>query len=282
MKRILIGWLLCLSLSAWGFSAGLSLRLNGGLAWLTGGDLNRAIQSQNEYYQAQFTTVGGGLQQLSFGMDFDAELVLNLSPRFGLGLGAGFLRASRESSVAPSLDTIGLTRIIQPSISVIPITLSAHYWLPLGPRLNLHLSAGPGLYVSFFKFRDQYDLPILIIDTDLTYAPKPAVTFGFQGLMGLEIGLSDSFWLTLDVVGRLASVTGLNGDWTETGHSFGSPFTTSGVGSLWSYEDEVDGTTYVFTQVSSRPPNASNLANVGNASVSLSGVGARIGFRLSL
>jgi len=282
MKKILAGCLLCLSLSAWGFSSGLSLRLSGGLSYLTGGDLNRAIQSQNEYYQAQFTTVTGEFQKLSFGLDFDAELVLNLSPSFGLGVGAGFLRASRENSIAPSLGSIGLTKVIDPSVSVIPITLSAHYWLALGPRLNLHISAGPGLYVSFFKFREQYDLPILIIDTDLTYSPKPAVTFGVQGLMGLEMGLGDSFFLTLDVVGRFASITGLNGDWTETGHSFGSPFTTSGVGSLWSYEDKVDGTTFIFYQVSSRPPSGSNLNNVRNASVSLSGVGARIGLRIKL
>lgn len=282
MKKALMGILLCLSLSVWGFSSGLSLRLGGGLSYLTGGDLNSALQSQNEYYQAQFTSVSGEFQKLSLGLDFDAELVWNLSPSLGLGVGAGFLRASRESGVSPSLGLIGLTKTIGPSVSVIPVTLNAHYWLALGPRLNLHVSAGPGLYVSFFRYREQYDLPILIIDTDLSYSPKPAVTFGFQGLVGLEMAVGDSFWLTLDVVGRFASVTGLNGDWTETGHSFGSPFTTSGVGSLWSYEDKVDGSTYIFTQVSSRPPSGSNLNNIRNASVGLSGVGARIGLRLRL
>jgi len=282
MKKTLTGCLLCLSLSAWGFSAGFSLRLAGGASYLTGGDLNRAIQSQNEYYQAQFTSVTGEFQKLNFGLDFDAELVLNLGPSLGVGVGAGFLRASRESTIEPSLGSVGLTKVIQPSVSVIPVTLSAHYWLALGPRLNLHLSAGPALYVSFFKFREQYDLPILIIDTDLNYSPKPAVAFGFQGVMGLELGLGGSFWLTVDVEGRFASVTGLNGDWTETGHSFGASFTTSGVGSLWSYEDEADGRTFIFYQVSSRPPSGTNLSNIRNASVSLSGVGARLGLRLSL
>lgn len=81
MKKTLIVCLLCLSLSAWGFSSGLSLRLGGGLSYLTGGDLNKAIQSQNEYYQAQFSTVSGEFQKLSYGMDFGAELVLNLSFR---------------------------------------------------------------------------------------------------------------------------------------------------------------------------------------------------------
>jgi hypothetical protein len=282
MKKTLISCLLSLSLSAWGFSSDLSLKLGGGLSYLTGGDLNRAIQSQNEYYQAQFSSLTGELQKLSFGLNFDAELVLHVSPSLGLGVGAGFLRASHESRVAPSLGSIGLTRVIRPSVSVIPIILSAHYWLALGPRLNLHLSAGPGLYVSSFRFREQYDLPILIIDTSLSYAPKPALTIGFQGLMGFEMGLSDSFWLTLDVVGRLASVTGLNGDWTKTGHSFGGPFTTSGVGSLWSFEDKVDGTTYIFTQVSDRPPNGSSFGDIRNASIGLSGVGARIGLRIKL
>src|SRR5512135_1044828 len=96
MKKTLTLVGLVLSLAASGPAIDLSLKLTGGAACIMGGDYNGGIEGYNAYVAAFGRNVTGEFSKLDLGMDFGAELILGLTDRLGVGIGAGYMRFSRS------------------------------------------------------------------------------------------------------------------------------------------------------------------------------------------
>ena len=283
MKKALLGVLLSLSLTVFAFSGGFSIKVNGGANFLMGGDYNKIVDGLNDdWLSASGVTIVGALDKLSMGWNFGAEFIYNISDQMGVGLGVGYITASNESTLTATAYGIQLTETLTPSVSAIPITLNFHYFMPVGDMMNVHFTFGPGLYISTFKW-DLYEALGTTADPDIinvtaAYEPDGVVGFGFQGGLGIEFALSPSISLCLDVLGRMASLSGFSGPWTQTGYVGGTPINDSGTGTFYYYE--YGG--YADYSISNTMPSGSGVSNAREASLSLSGVVAQFGIKINI
>jgi len=197
----------------------------------------------------------------------------------GVGLGLGFLTASNDSSLTATFGPLSESWNYKPSVSVIPITVSFHYSLPLGRVFSAHFSAGPGLYISSFKFEDRYVMPLLFTDVTETFTPSTKVFFGAQASAGMEFALSPHVSLTLDVLGRLANMVNLAGTHTFAGTLFGITGSLSFNNHMFYYYEEG---TNAFYAIQANMPSGAGIVNAREASVSLSGICAMVGIKINL
>jgi hypothetical protein len=283
MKKLLVMLCLCCALASYSFGTGFSLKLDGGLNYLMGGDYNEIVQGRNDSFHSESGfAVSQELKKLRLGWNAGAEFIVNLTDRLGLGLGVGYISASNESTLAGTAGGVSLAMTYRPSISAVPITLNLHYFLPIGPAMNVHFFAGPGFYFGSIKYENEVSVPFLASDLTTSIKPDGPTAFGVQGGLGLEIGLSGNIFLVFDVQGRVASFKDLKGPWTETGTVFGLTVNNSGTGTIW-YEEVLNGGTYYAAGViDDTQPSGTGLRNVHSASFSLSGVSAQLGFRIAL
>lgn len=283
MKKILVVLCLCCVLASYSFGAGFSLKLNGGMSYLIGGDYNDIIQGRTDYYNSLAgVTISSDLKKLNLGWNAGAEAIMLFTDSLGIGLGVGYISASNESTLSASEGMIALDDTYRPTISAVPITLNFHYFLPIGPSMNVHFFAGPGLYFGSVKFENEFSVPILATDIIESIKPDSQTAFGFQGGLGLEFGLSSNLFLVFDVQGRYVSFSELKGPWTMTGEVFGVPLNLSGTGTLWYTEILESGTYNASWAVNSTQPTGFGYRNVRAASFSLSGVSAQLGIRIAI
>ena len=283
MKKTLVVLCLCCVLASYGFGSGFSLKLSGGLNYLMGGDYNEIIQGLNDWYHnATSASISNDFKKLKLGWNAGAELIVNFTDSLGLGLGVGYISASNKTTLTASVGAISQVDTYRPSISAVPITLNFHYFLPVGPRMNIHFFAGPGLYLGSVKLDNELIVQALATDYTASLKPDSSTAFGVQGGLGLEIGLSSNIFLVLDVQGRFAKFTELKGPFTVSGTAYGLPINISGTGTIWYKEKLAGGTYYASWDVDAAQPTGTDLRNVHAASFSLSGISAQLGFRIAL
>jgi len=283
MKKAVLGVILCLSLAVFGFSGGFSIKLNGGANFLMGGDYNKIVEDANAYWHSvSGLTFSSDLSKLSMGWNFGAEFIYSITDQMGIGLGVGYITASNESTLDMQTAVVYQSYAYTPSLSVIPITLNFHYFMPVSDMMNVHFSAGPGLYISSFSFADHMIIGILpstdALNLTIDYQPDGILAFGFQGGLGIEFAISPNISLCLDVLGRVASLSGFSGDWTRTGTLLGNPVSDSGTGTFYYYESEGYSSFYI----SATMPSGSGITNAREASISLSGVCAMLGIKINI
>ena len=285
MKKLILIGVLCLSLTAVGFSMGFSIKATGGLSLLLGGDYNTIVADQNALAHTMAgTTVDSEFSKLGMGLDFGGEFIFLFTDSMGIGLGAGYITASKESTLGLHDGPFIWNRTYTPSVSAIPITLNFHYFLPLGSGLRLHFFAGPGLYITSVKFDFNTTIPTWLTNFTESFTPDGKLVFGFQGGLGIEIGLSRNIALLLDTAGRYVNISGLTGPWEITGTFFGLPIPpgTTGTGTFY-YAEALDtgGIYYAYPTVSTTMPSGAGIRNAREASISLSGIQFQTGIRIS-
>jgi hypothetical protein len=243
-------------------------KLGGGLAYVGGGDINKGLSGISTLYGALLeafgATVTGGYENLHLGLDFDGEFRYQITPTIAIGLGVGYLSASKSSSISGSAGSVTESLGFNPKTNAIPITLNFHYLIPAGSSLNFVLHAGAGYYLANLdlELNDEGSAETIDMSTG---------GFGFHGGAGLELTLSPHFALTFDVLGRYATASGLSGD------HIGGPVTISN-GKLWYYEANA-GTlgTLGLLNYSATQPSGSGLLTVREAKLDFSGFSAKIG-----
>jgi hypothetical protein len=253
LKRIFVLVLstVFLSLDAPAFE--FSLKVNQGWAWTNGGDLNKSISGWRQYYedrQSSSFSSNFTLGELHSTFEVGAEVVVSLSSRWSIGLGATFLSFSQKGEVSTKLasqenytlsptrqGTISLEEITsqQPEYEVltVPVTLSVYYLLPLGGDYSIYLGGGGGLYLSRYRHKEAYtysfnytdnqrsaDSSVLYVDnyTSAGEYTETAKTrdFGLHGIAGLAIKLSTSFSIAVEVLGRWVNLDGWEGEKTDS------------------------------------------------------------------
>jgi opacity protein-like surface antigen len=244
-------------------------RLGGGLGYFGGGDLNTGIQGMSDLYSTLYQAIGvnvqNGYKPVHLGMDLNGEFFFHLSPEFAIGFGVGYLSMAKDSSLDLSLGTESVSIGWKPKIQAIPLTLNLHYYIPVGGRVKLVVSAGAGFYMAKIDFTQNADS-----DTDVY--KMSANGFGAHGGLGMEVGLSSNVSLVIDLLGRLASISGFTGDHTWSGG-------TEAGGKFYHFE----GTffpygTFPILTFSDSLPTGSTIANAREAKLDLSGFSAIAGF----
>jgi opacity protein-like surface antigen len=274
MKKSLVVLSVVLLVPLLSFGGDFSLRLSGGAATLMGGDFNKAQTGIRDYVNSirQSTdTFSDNLKKLGWGGQFEAEFLYEFNPGFSFGLSAGYLTASVTSGFTRNAYEL----MLNPSLSVVPVLANLHWAKPLGAKLNLHLAAGAGPFITkvTYDYRETFSASSQYSGT---YKPKGSTVFGAQAGAGLEMGLTKNVFLTLDVKGRYAQINKLTGSWSGT--YYGSPRSGDNA-TLYVYE--YDGK-HTLIGIWDKEPSGVHVQNVREASISMSGVVGLVGLRIAL
>ena len=211
---LLLGSLLSISLPAAGAGGGvkIDLRIHGGYSYLKADDVNTGSGGLVGFYKtvaelAPEYAFEGGYESLHAGYDVGVDAVFLLSPRFGIGLGAGYLRSSGKIDGILTIDTSEIVFEGGPILSAVPIRLGLFVTQPLAGRLSLTANAGAAYYAGL-TFHDfyRYDASPVVWGEQKINASRwnPVGNLGFQGGLGLDYRISPKMGLFVEAQGRYA------------------------------------------------------------------------------
>ncbi|HEX9902694.1 MAG TPA: hypothetical protein VGB72_07515 [Acidobacteriota bacterium] len=225
-------------------TASLSIRLYGGLNFLSGGELNKAAEGYGTEWADLFEgggyTVSGKFAPAHLGMNFGGEFIFQFSPNMAVGLGAEYIQSSKSSALGFSPALPPLVEVSwEPEFSAIPIAATFYFFLPSGGSLKFFLNAGLGYYLAKAGFNHNWWF-IVPIHWE---AKTTGGGLGFHGGVGLELGLSPLVGIIAEVKGRYASFSNFEGSvhWSFPGYP-GTDYTVDG--NLWAFDS--DGKTFVW------------------------------------
>jgi hypothetical protein len=241
-KKLIAAFVVVIFVGLIGFSspnraeAGLSfkVRLYGGLGYLSGGDLNSGLEGRMDPYKAALmgagATADGKFEPAHFGPALGGDLILQLSPIIGIGIGTGYIQASKEPSVIIVNAGHTYTISVKPNLSAIPIKLSLFASVPAGPvTFNFH--GGVGYYLS--KLSYLFRLAMAAESAEYDGQLETRGGFGLQGGIGLEFHIASAINFFIEAQGRYLRIDGFEG--TETVKVTGNPTDTT-TGKLYAFE----------------------------------------------
>jgi hypothetical protein len=248
-----------------------------------GGDFNAYVDSYNsEVKAAPLVSVNHPLERMTTGMTFTAEAIYHLSDSFGIGVGSGFISASKTSTLMATLFIFNYAETLHPQISAVPLTLNLHYFQPIGSRVNFHAFVGPALYFSKVIYERRLNFPAELVNVLDSFKPEGTTALGFQGGLGLEIKLSDRVFLLAEACGRMLRISGLTGQETGSGTVGGLPLNAVRTSTLWYYESYGLAGTDINLSMETDRPSPLFARNVREAAFSLGGITFQAGLRIRL
>jgi hypothetical protein len=259
-----------------------SIRLWGGLNYLLAKDVNDGNEGQNDYITAFAEVFGwsasGETSPIRMGYDFGGDLIVNLTPRVGLGFGAGYIQGTKESVITFTQGTDTITMTSKPNIRAIPLRASLFLNLPMGERAYFNLNVGAGYYISKYSYewKDEGTSFGSTVYNKITQEAT-ANGLGFHGGIGFEFDLTSNLAFFIEGQARYAKISGFEGTAKEE-FVDGSE---QEEGKLYYYELQFD-TDYNFKQVFIRQtkPSDPEIINVREANVDFSGVCAVAGIKI--
>jgi hypothetical protein len=188
----------------------IDLRIHGGYSYLSAADVNTGSGGYFEFYKLLADYSGwaseGGYKPVHAGYDAGADVIFLLSSRFGIGIGAGFLRSSGNADMTLVTETSEMLFEGGPSLSAFPIRLGLYYSLPLAGRLSLTANAGAACYVGL-RFKDRFHTEqSTIFATQEIVASRTSLSknLGFQGGLELDYKISSKMGFFIEAQGRYA------------------------------------------------------------------------------
>lgn len=202
------------------------VKFSGGMNYLLLGDLNDHFDGRNKFLEdwADSGSLVGKYHNLHLGFDLGAEFIINLTPRFGIGIGSGYLQGKKKS------DDIGYTiagyfiekEYKEWKVSAVPITMGVYYSLPMGSSMNLLANLGGGYYIGNIYYSSEWEsLPLGGGDVK---CEANRGTFGFHGGFSLELNVTSNMAFILEVKGRYAKFSNIEGDYEAEGWGGAAPY----------------------------------------------------------
>ena len=187
----------------------IDLRIHGGYSHLAASDVNQGAGGYLKFYQAIAEYGGydheGGIKSLHGGYDAGIDFVFLLGPRFGIGVGAGYLRSSGKGDLSMTIDTTEMTAETRTVLSAVPIRLGFYYALPIGGTVSLTANAGASLYAGLmFNDHYRYDQDAYWGAQDIDAKRIGFDNVGFQGGLGLDFRISAKMGFFVEAQGRYA------------------------------------------------------------------------------
>ncbi len=270
-----------------GNGAKFSLRVHGGYSYLQAADANTGSGGWFDFYEIlaaeEGLTTEGGYSPFHGGYDFGADFIFQLSPRFGVGIGVGYLQSSKTSTM--TISSIDETVLMNgtPKLSAMPIRLGVFTTWPLGGKWNLTANAGAAYYAAvkysaFLRLEAEVDGEWL--EQSITANMNRLGNIGFQGGLGLEYALSPRMFLFVEAQGRYASFKNFDTATSASDSSFGTP--TEDVGKIYLETNTVPEGTWSWFVVSETTPMPEPGVTVREPKFDLSGFSLQVGFRIRL
>ena len=261
----------------------LVLRLYGGFTRAEAGDINEGLDGYFEvlelYSALGLGTTTGAFRPLRDGRNFGADLVFQITPHVGIGIGAGYLRFSKSSSMTFTHESETVELSATPALSAVPVRLGLFLTFPLGRRLNLTINGGAEAYAALkLDAKQRINAFGDLAETSLT-ASRNAPSFGnlgFEGSLGFEFMVSRNAGFFIEAAGRYARLKNFakaassSSEGTVEGRLYLETFT------------QAEGTWSLFT-VEKTPPVSDPPSPVyTEPKIDLSGFSLQAGLRLRL
>jgi opacity protein-like surface antigen len=265
----------------------ISLRLQGGWTYASVGDVNPGTQALFDYYKTLWPASDGEYRAVHNGYEFGGDIIFELTPRLGVGIGGGYLQISPRASwmalYDPELVSPWADVTAEPRLSAIPIRAGVHLTVPLSTRFNFHAEVGASYYLKA-RYRDELWHTVTTFDITTSYwdistrAEQKRAPIGFQGGIGLEYEVLHKLFVYLDARGRYARFRGLKGS-IVLDSDYMTPYSEQGI--LY-YESVpwLPGAPRLI-MVQSSPP-AGPGGEPRQAVVDFSGVSLQVGIRIRL
>jgi hypothetical protein len=226
-----------------------SLRLYGGYNYMSAGDVNEGSDLYFELVEAYiaegYGAATGGYSPLHGGYDFGADLIFQITPAIGIGLGAGFMRSSADSlaTFTPEADvSIGMTG--KTTLSAVPIRIGLFFTVPLGGKLDLVANAGAACYAGL-KLSAMQGLEWAADDWQrmtIEASDRSGADIGFHGSLGFEYKFSPTMGFFVEAVSRYARFGNFSMATGTMEFSDDDPDTTEGT--LYIVSQNVNGTEF--------------------------------------
>lgn len=209
---VLIAALLAVPLTAAASGGGvkMDLRVHGAYSYLMAKDVNAGSGGVYDFYKllAEYGGYGleGDYQALHGGYDFGADLVFQLSPRFGVGVGLGYLRSAGKADMTLTIEDQELAIAGGPSLSAVPLRLGLFATLPISGRLSLTANAGAAVYLAL-RFHDNYGYEQGAIwgrQEIVANRTSLSADLGAQGGLGFDYRIASRWSVFVEAQGRYA------------------------------------------------------------------------------
>lgn len=220
----------------------ISLRLWGGWAYIAAGDVNAGTQAFFDWGKTYFApppggAIAGGYEPVHWGYEFGGDIIFELSPKIGVGIGAGYLQMSRDTPPTFSAEPYVMMIIHDPltgnsteftvgtKMSTIPIRAGLFLSLPIGKKLDITAHAGVSYYLQAEYHADWLVGVLNSIwtgpDSRLsTTAENKTAGFGIQGGVGIEYKFIRSTGFFIEAQGRYAKFKGFEGTSTSVPNEY--------------------------------------------------------------
>ncbi len=208
-----------------GFSR-FSVKLYGGYSYMSAADVNDGSDGYFELLELYGdwipeATLTGGYKPVHGGMSFGADFIYQITPVIGVGVGVGYLRSSKTSSLSLTDETGYIDIEATPTLSAMPVKLGVFFTVPMAEKINLTADVGAALYTGL-----KLDAAMLIEQTgdnwmEMTLEGKRSSDIGFQGGLGFEYKFSPMMGFFVEAVGRYAKFKTFETATSETLYSDG-------------------------------------------------------------
>jgi hypothetical protein len=199
------------------------------------------------------------------------EIILNISPKIGIGLGISHMKAENEIVANTYWYDIGnsFEDTFNSQVTAIPISFSLHYELLNRKRISLTSFIGIDYYLGNLKWN--YSWKRLDISDSYSESFKgKSNSFGFHGGLYLEYKLNSRLAVVAEGAGKHVQL---------------SDFQDKSGSVFWAYDflHSITNKTYNWVSFAKEKPSGSNLSNIRKGEVDLSGfslmIGIKIGFK---
>ena len=263
-----------------------SLLLSGGYGGISGGDMSKVFDGENELIRDVAAlggfTVTDTLQPAGWGSEFEAEFLFRPFRNLGLSLGIGRLGKSEDARGAAKSGALAAFSLNwSADYRLIPVNVSAVYFLPAGAKLTAYAKAGAGYYFGRINYSIAVEERITGPGTWERDEGKTTDSgLGFHGGLGLEYSISPAVSIFLEAQGRHVSLN----DWTVD-QTYSNPLTSgSQTGAFWYAErfQEGFGKSYATFILDEDRPDESDIRNLRKLALGFSGFAVKTGIKIGL
>lgn len=260
------------------------LKLSGGISHLSRTDSEDTADYWSHLSKISTEAAGGAFTReknnLDWGWEFSGEIVLNLSSRFALSGGAGYItgKYSSTSGTTNQEGAASSTSENDQTVRAVPVTFGICTYLPVSSKSRFYISAGVGYYFASFSFSNyrEDDIPYWI---DINFTGSGG-DIGVHGGIGFEYALSKNIAIVIEGFGRYAKISGFKGTRDREDSN--------------NWSDSSDATHYHYehyawteewlarTGFSTEPPSGEDVRNVRDFEIDFSGYTIRVGLKIKL